>query len=60
MGYLARELINTGKATPLTDVFAFGAFLLEVTCGQRPVNNNARDNQGFLLTGYLSIGTKDH
>ncbi|XBI99320.1 hypothetical protein VPH35_019419 [Triticum aestivum] len=29
MGYLAPELIRTGKATPLTDVFAFGVFLLE-------------------------------
>jgi hypothetical protein len=37
MGYLAPELGHTGKATPATDVFAFGAFLLEVTCGRRPV-----------------------
>ncbi|GJN32850.1 hypothetical protein PR202_gb21387 [Eleusine coracana subsp. coracana] len=29
MGYLAPELGHTGKATPATDVFAFGAFLLE-------------------------------
>uniref|UniRef100_A0A453AI95 Protein kinase domain-containing protein n=2 Tax=Aegilops tauschii TaxID=37682 RepID=A0A453AI95_AEGTS len=35
MGYLAPEFIRTGKASPLTDMFAFGAFLLEVTCGQR-------------------------
>ena len=37
MGYLAPELIRTGKATPLTDVFAFGVFLLEVACGRRPI-----------------------
>ncbi|KAJ1287652.1 hypothetical protein BS78_02G027400 [Paspalum vaginatum] len=36
MGYLAPELVSTGKASPLTDVFAFGMFLLEVTCGRRP------------------------
>jgi len=53
MGYLAPELVNTGKATPLTDVFAFGAFLLEVTCGQRPVNNNTRDNQEVLVDWVL-------
>jgi serine/threonine protein kinase len=35
MGYLAPELVRTGKASTLTDVFAFGIFLLEVTCGQR-------------------------
>ncbi|THG09708.1 hypothetical protein TEA_012221 [Camellia sinensis var. sinensis] len=37
VGYLAPELTRTGKATTSTDVFAFGAFLLEVACGRRPV-----------------------
>ncbi|KAJ6853249.1 putative L-type lectin-domain containing receptor kinase IV.1 [Iris pallida] len=37
MGYLAPEAARTGKATTKTDVFAFGAFLLEVACGRRPV-----------------------
>uniref|UniRef100_J3MID6 non-specific serine/threonine protein kinase n=1 Tax=Oryza brachyantha TaxID=4533 RepID=J3MID6_ORYBR len=49
MGYLAPELVCTGKASPLTDVFAFGTFLLEVTCGQRPVNNSAQDNPRVLV-----------
>uniref|UniRef100_A0A0D3EM82 non-specific serine/threonine protein kinase n=1 Tax=Oryza barthii TaxID=65489 RepID=A0A0D3EM82_9ORYZ len=40
IGYLAPELIRTGKASPLTDVFAFGIFLLEITCGQKPIMNN--------------------
>ncbi|GJN24175.1 hypothetical protein PR202_gb11911 [Eleusine coracana subsp. coracana] len=33
MGYLAPELARTSKATHLTDVYAFGIFILEVTCG---------------------------
>ncbi|KAF3447738.1 hypothetical protein FNV43_RR08441 [Rhamnella rubrinervis] len=37
LGYLAPEHMRTGKATTRTDVFAFGAFLLEVACGRRPV-----------------------
>ncbi|KAF3449154.1 hypothetical protein FNV43_RR09882 [Rhamnella rubrinervis] len=37
VGYLAPEHMRTGKATTRTDVFAFGAFLLEVACGRRPV-----------------------
>lgn len=41
MGYLAPELGHRAKATPYTDVFAFGAFLLEVTCGRRPVEQEA-------------------
>uniref|UniRef100_A0A0E0AHU2 non-specific serine/threonine protein kinase n=1 Tax=Oryza glumipatula TaxID=40148 RepID=A0A0E0AHU2_9ORYZ len=50
MGYLAPELIRTGKASKLTDVFVFGAFLLEITCGQRPVNDySGRYNQEMLV-----------
>ncbi|XP_034570979.1 L-type lectin-domain containing receptor kinase SIT2 [Setaria viridis] len=37
MGYLSPELLRIGKASPGTDVFAFGIFLLEVTCGRRPL-----------------------
>lgn len=37
LGYLAPELSRTGKATTCTDVYAFGAFLLEVVCGKKPV-----------------------
>jgi serine/threonine protein kinase len=53
MGYLAPELIRTGKASKLTDVFAFGAFLLEITCGRRPVNIDAQDNQEMLVDWVL-------
>lgn len=37
LGYLAPELSRTGKATTSSDVYAFGAFLLEVASGRRPV-----------------------
>jgi hypothetical protein len=40
MGYLAPELVRTGRATTLSDVFAFGAFLLEVACGRRPIEED--------------------
>ncbi|XP_064938524.1 L-type lectin-domain containing receptor kinase SIT2-like isoform X1 [Musa acuminata AAA Group] len=48
MGYLAPELARTGKATTITDVFAFGAFLLEVACGRRPVDPTAHEDQLVL------------
>ncbi|XP_031249500.1 receptor like protein kinase S.3-like [Pistacia vera] len=37
LGYLAPELLRTGKATTSTDVFAFGACMLEVACGRKPM-----------------------
>ncbi|GKV08067.1 hypothetical protein SLEP1_g19751 [Rubroshorea leprosula] len=37
LGYMAPELTRTGKANMSTDVFAFGALLLEVACGRKPI-----------------------
>ncbi|KAJ4747345.1 Concanavalin A-like lectin protein kinase family protein [Rhynchospora pubera] len=53
MGYLAPELARTGKATPLTDVFAFGAFMLEVVCSKRPVEPGARGERIILVDQVL-------
>ncbi|KAI5571922.1 hypothetical protein BDE02_11G127800 [Populus trichocarpa] len=36
MGYIAPECFHTGKATRESDVYGFGAVVLEVVCGQRP------------------------
>uniref|UniRef100_A0A0E0KJJ7 non-specific serine/threonine protein kinase n=1 Tax=Oryza punctata TaxID=4537 RepID=A0A0E0KJJ7_ORYPU len=41
MGYLDPELTRTGQANTSSDVFAFGAFVLEVVCGRRPVQPRA-------------------
>ncbi|RAL39299.1 hypothetical protein DM860_002832 [Cuscuta australis] len=41
LGYLAPELSRTGVATTKTDVFAFGALVLEVVCGRRPIEVKA-------------------
>ncbi|KAK3118375.1 hypothetical protein QOZ80_9BG0698140 [Eleusine coracana subsp. coracana] len=59
MGYIAPELLLTGKASPLTDVFAFGTFLLEVVCGQRPVNHKTEDGQAILADWVLEHWRKD-
>ncbi|CAL5079752.1 unnamed protein product [Urochloa decumbens] len=53
IGYLAPELGHTSKATPLTDVFAFGMFLLEITCGKRPIDECSRDSQCMLVDWVL-------
>jgi serine/threonine protein kinase len=53
MGYLAPELARSGKASPLTDVFAFGAFILEVVCGRRPVEQSMTDSRLMLVDWVL-------
>ncbi|XP_072950923.1 L-type lectin-domain containing receptor kinase SIT2-like [Typha angustifolia] len=53
MGYLAPELARIGKATTLTDVFAYGAFILEVACGRKPVEHRAQDDHLPLVDWVL-------
>ncbi|KAG2632978.1 hypothetical protein PVAP13_2NG134406 [Panicum virgatum] len=53
MGYLAPELVRSGKASMSTDVFAFGILLLEVTCAQRPVKKNVQGDQHTLMDWVL-------
>lgn len=51
MGYLAPEYLLTGRATEKTDVFSFGAVVLEVASGRRPIE---RDTSGFGRLGKCS------
>ncbi|KAB1225893.1 L-type lectin-domain containing receptor kinase IV.2 [Morella rubra] len=49
IGYLAPELTRTGKATTCTDVFAFGAFMLEMACGRRPIELQGQPEKEILV-----------
>nr|XP_023919316.1 L-type lectin-domain containing receptor kinase IV.2-like isoform X2 [Quercus suber] len=49
LGYLAPEHTRSGKATTSTDVFAFGAFMLEVACGRRPIQANGPSEDSILV-----------
>ncbi|PRQ43191.1 putative protein kinase RLK-Pelle-L-LEC family [Rosa chinensis] len=49
LGYLAPELPRNGKASTGSDVYAFGALLLEVVCGRRPIEPNARPGELVLV-----------
>jgi hypothetical protein len=53
MGYLCPELVRTGRASPLTDVFAFGTFLLEVTCGKRPIITEDAQGDQIMLADWV-------
>ncbi|KAK2631062.1 hypothetical protein EUGRSUZ_L03470 [Eucalyptus grandis] len=50
-GYLTPEQMRTGKATTSTDVFAFGVFLLEVTCGRKPIKQG--DTEDVILVDWV-------
>ncbi|XP_074308675.1 putative L-type lectin-domain containing receptor kinase S.5 [Silene latifolia] len=39
LGYIAPECFHTGKATRESDMYGFGAVILEVVCGLRPWTN---------------------
>ncbi|KAI8560559.1 hypothetical protein RHMOL_Rhmol04G0267100 [Rhododendron molle] len=58
LGYLAPEHTRTGKATTSTDVYAFGAFLLEVVCGRRPIEPRAAIEDLVLVDWVFSFWHK--
>ncbi|KAF8091180.1 hypothetical protein N665_0452s0049 [Sinapis alba] len=53
LGYLAPEHSRTGRATTATDVYAFGAFLLEVVSGRRPIELQSESDDTFLLVEWV-------
>ncbi|PSR95089.1 Lectin-receptor kinase [Actinidia chinensis var. chinensis] len=58
IGYLAPELTRIGKATTSTDVFAFGAFMLEVACGRRPIEPQRLPEEIVLVDWVLENWNK--
>ncbi|CAH8280186.1 unnamed protein product [Arabidopsis lyrata] len=59
IGYMAPELTAMGVTTTWTDVYAFGAFILEVVCGRRPVDPDAPREQMILVKWVASCGRRD-
>ncbi|KAE8728787.1 L-type lectin-domain containing receptor kinase VII.1 [Hibiscus syriacus] len=39
VGYLAPEVVRSGRGSTQTNVFGFGVLILEVTCGRRPIED---------------------
>ncbi|XP_043712716.1 L-type lectin-domain containing receptor kinase IV.1-like [Telopea speciosissima] len=58
LGYLAPEFCRTGKTNPSVDVFAFGAFLLEVACGRKPIETEASEECIVLVDWVISCWSK--
>lgn len=58
IGYMAPEMAVTSRATTATDVFSFGALLLEVTCGRRPIEPDGTDTYVSLVGWVRDWGLK--
>ena len=54
LGYLAPKHTQSGKATTSTDVYAFGALMLEVACGRRPIQVNGPPKDSILVDWVFS------
>ncbi|KAL5719703.1 hypothetical protein ACHQM5_012448 [Ranunculus cassubicifolius] len=51
-------MARTGMATTSADVYAFGAFLLEVACGRRPISPRASDENIILVDWVINCRSK--
>jgi len=51
-GYISPELSRTGKSSTSSDVFAFGVFMLEITCGRRPIGPRGSPSE-MVLTDWV-------
>ncbi|XP_057808046.1 L-type lectin-domain containing receptor kinase S.4-like [Salvia miltiorrhiza] len=52
LGYIAPELPRTGRSTTSSDVYAFGALMLEVACGRRPIESRSGPDE-LVLVDYV-------
>ncbi|KAK9988776.1 hypothetical protein SO802_029015 [Lithocarpus litseifolius] len=48
-GYLAPECIMSGRASKETDVYSFGIVVLEIACGRKPAEPNAKQEEIIML-----------
>ncbi|XP_065856774.1 L-type lectin-domain containing receptor kinase VIII.1 [Euphorbia lathyris] len=53
MGYLAPEYLLTGRASEKTDVFSYGAVVLEVCSGRRPIERELASGVGSNLVEWV-------
>ncbi|KAG7538654.1 Legume lectin domain [Arabidopsis suecica] len=58
MGYMAPEL-TTMKTSTRTDVYAFGAFMLEVSCGRRPLDPKISAENRHLIKWVCDCWRRD-
>lgn len=58
LGYMAPEVSTLGVANELTDVYSFGALVLEVVSGRRPLDPERSPEQRILVEWVASCGRR--
>ncbi|XP_010262894.1 PREDICTED: L-type lectin-domain containing receptor kinase IV.2-like [Nelumbo nucifera] len=58
IGYLAPELMRTRRPSSSIDVFSFGAFMLEVACGRRPIELQTTTENVILVDWVFSCWSR--
>lgn len=53
MGYVAPECFHEGRATPESDVYGFGAVVLEIVCGRRPGASVEDEQNQYTLIDWV-------
>ena len=49
MGYMAPEYVILGRASKESDIYSFGVVALEIACGRKPINPNAKEDEIIML-----------
>ncbi|KAM4088589.1 hypothetical protein ACJW30_07G082700 [Castanea mollissima] len=49
MGYMAPECVISGRASKELDIYSFGVVALEIACGRKPINPNAKEDEIIML-----------
>ncbi|CAM8907011.1 unnamed protein product [Rhodiola kirilowii] len=48
-GYIDPESFITGKTTKQSDIYSFGVLALEISCGRKPIDHQAPENEVSLV-----------
>ncbi|KAL9690789.1 hypothetical protein QQ045_011199 [Rhodiola kirilowii] len=48
-GYIDPESVITGRITKQSDVYSFGVLALEISCGRKPIDHQAPENEVSLV-----------
>ena len=48
-GYMAPECVISSRAIKQSDIYSFGVVALEIACGRKPINPNAKEGEIIML-----------